>query len=130
MPNDVARAEFWKSFLLSRCHYPAPDRLETHLAAAVPHDFCPCGCNSFSTTISSDTSVPPLTLPGRYSSLFEAGFRLSDGRLLEVLLIADEDGNLAGIDIECEWNAEPVPDEITLADEPFYVWASKDLIRP
>lgn len=60
---------------------------------------------------------------------FEADFRLNDGRQLEVLLFADANGNLGSVDVQCQGNTEPVPDELTLDDQPFTVWASKELIQ-
>ncbi len=127
MPNDAARAEFWKEFILSRCHYPAPERLRAHFSAATPHNFCECGCNSFEIVVSKGAAVP-LTAPGRSGMFFEADFRMGDGRQLEVLLFADEQGNLAGVDVQCQGNTEPVPDELCLDDEPFHVWSSEKAI--
>lgn len=59
---------------------------------------------------------------------YEADFRMGDGRQLEVLLFADEQGYLAGADIQCEGNTEPVPQELRLDREPFYVWAAEGAI--
>jgi hypothetical protein len=89
VPNDAARAECWKEFILTRCQYPALERLRAHLSAAAPHTFCECGCNSFEMTVPHD-AAPPLVVPGRSGMFFEADFRMDDGRQLEVLLFADE----------------------------------------
>ncbi len=59
---------------------------------------------------------------------FEADFHMEDGRQLEVLLFADERGNLAGVDVQCQGNTEQVPDELLLGHDPFLVWASKNAI--
>jgi len=129
MPNDAYRAEFWKQFILERCHYPAPDRLKAQLSAATVTSFCQCGCNSFEVAVDEGKPAPPVTAPGSFGLCFEADFHLADGRQLEVLLFADEKGNLAGVDVQCQGNTEPVPEEMALDQEPFYVWASEKLIR-
>lgn len=128
MPNDAARAEFWKEFILARCHYPAPERLRAHLAVATPHNFCDCGCNSFETTVPMDAALP-LVGPGS-GMFFEADFRMDDDRQIEVLLFADEQGYLSGIDVQCQGNTDAVPDDLRLDLEPFHVWAAEGAILP
>ena len=132
MANDAERAEFWKGFILSKCQYPASERLRAQFEAAALHDFCPCGCNSFQTTVPSRDDLPGLVPPngsGVSGLVFEADFRMSDGRQLEVLLFAGEDGNLTGVDVQCQGNTDPVPDVVRVDEEPFNVWMNQKLFR-
>lgn len=114
MNNGPERAEFWKTFVLNRCQYPAVDRLRGQLEQAEFFDFCPCGCNSFQ--VKPSEGAPPLVRPvddevGR-SAIFTADFSLPEGRTLEVILLADPAGNLDYIEIDCCQNSAPVPDVI------------------
>ena len=59
---------------------------------------------------------------------FEAEFRLEDGRQIELLVFCDEIGNLAGVDVQCEGNSEPVPPSPEYADRPFRVYASDRIL--
>jgi hypothetical protein len=127
MSNGPARAEFWKEFLVSRCGYPAPERLRRQLAGAEFSDFCDCGCNSFAVKVAA--GVQPLVLPGGgYGSVYTADFKLSDDRTLEFILFADETGNLVYIEVDCCANSYRVPDVIEAADEPFHTWAADGLL--
>jgi hypothetical protein len=118
MLNGPARAEFWKDFLVSRCGYPAPERLRAQLSEAEFSEFCDCGCNSFA--VKAAAGVQPLVRPGGgYGSIYEADFKLSDGRTLEVILFSDETGNLVYVEIDCCANSYPIPDVIDAPDEPF-----------
>jgi hypothetical protein len=128
MANGPARAEFWKEFVTSRCNYPAPDRLHAQLAEAEFSEFCDCGCNSFA--VKSSPGAPPL-LPsgGGYGAIYTADFKLADERTLELILFADDDGNLAYIEIDCCANSYPVPDVIEADVEPFHTWATERLLH-
>ena len=97
VPNGPERAEMWGSFIMSRCDYPALDRLRAQLAVAEFHSFCACGCNSFEVRIPLGSTVPPLTQPGGGGMFFEADFDLVSGDRLEVLLFVDGFGNLNSI---------------------------------
>ena len=127
--NDAARAEFWKEFILSSCLYPAPERLGQQLARAAFGNFCACGCNGFGTSFEETTGLPPLTAAGKSGLFFEADFELEDGRQLEVMLFSDEEGNLAGVDVDCQGNTEPVPDDVRIAGAPVRVYASDSVLR-
>jgi hypothetical protein len=128
MANGPDRAEFWKAFVLERSGYPAPERLRAQLARAEFSDFCDCGCNSF--TVKATPGAEPLGPPGKgYGSIYEADFRLSDGRTLELILFGDEAGNLAAIDVSCCANSYPVPDIIDTEETPFATQASRSLLK-
>ena len=130
MANDSARAEFWKEFVASRCKYPAADRLHAQLAKAEFCDFCECGCNSFAVKASEDA---PLLVPSRGSAgsraIYTADFKMADERTLEIILFADETGNLDYIEVDCCANSYPVPDVIEADAQPFHTWASERLLR-
>ena len=127
MPNGPVRAEFWKEFVTSRCKYPAADRLRAQLAAAEFFDFCECGCNSFAVKATRD--APPLVLPGGgVGAIYTADFRMADSRTLEIILLTDETGNLAYVEIDCCANAYPVPDVVEVEGEPFRTWAADELL--
>ena len=111
VPNGPERAEFWRSFILAHCAYPAPDRLRAQLAATEFHSFCNCGCNSFAVRVPPSADVLPLTSPGDSGGMFfEADFDLAPNGSLEVLLFADGGGDLSFIEIDLNGNTEPVPD--------------------
>lgn len=113
MANDLTRAEFWRSFILDNCQYPAPNRLRAQLDAARFEEFCDCGCNSFAVRLPQDSGLPGLVPPRPHGGLiFETDFTLATGQSLEVLLFADSEGRLNYVEIDCNANTEPVPDEI------------------
>jgi hypothetical protein len=114
MANDLARAEFWRAFILERSGYPAPVRLEAQFDDAVFSDFCPCGCNSFSVSRPADSTAPSLVSPSDRTErfVFEADFPFLAGGSLEILLFAGADGRLCYVEIDYNANSEPVPDEI------------------
>lgn len=126
MPNDPARAEFWKEFILTRSGYPSPDRLRAQLSVAEFSEFCDCGCNSFA--VKSSSGATPLVSPGRYGPIYEADFLLNDEKSLELILFADEHGNLVYVEVDCCSNSCPVPDLIEAQGSPFRTRASKGLL--
>ena len=128
MANGPARAEFWKEFVTSRCNYPAADRLRAQLAAAEFSDFCECGCNSFA--VKASGGAPPLVPSGGgYGAIYTADFKLPDARTLEIILFADDGGDLAYIEVDCCANSYPVPDVVEAEDEPFHTWAEEGLLH-
>jgi hypothetical protein len=129
MANTPERAEFWKEFICTRCHYPAPGRLRTQFACATLDEFCPCGCNSFAVRIPAGASIAPIAHESEFSHMvFEAVFSLlEEGKTLEIILIADKDGNLCYVEVDHCANSFPVP-EVIEVKEPFHVFISKTLI--
>ena len=131
MENNPDRAAFWADFILTRCEYPAPTLLRGQLADATFAEFCSCGCNSFG--VQNSEGARPLTPPlnevrfGRHGAIFEAEFRLVDGKTIEIVLFTNDEGNLDYIEVDCDANSEPVPQEIVALDRPFHVRASDSL---
>ena len=128
MANDLAKAEWWRDFILARCPYPAIGRLIDQFARATPCDFCPCGCNSFGLSHHADSLPEPIAERGGYGAVFESDFLLSDGKTLEIILFADNSGCLTFVEIDCCGNSFPVPDIIEVDEPPFHVHSSKKLL--
>jgi hypothetical protein len=125
MPNTPQRAEFWKEFICSKCQFPNPEKLRAQFAVAQLSEFCDCGCNSFKAHVPADSGVAPIASGGKYGSVFEAEFELAEkNKTLEVILFADEAGNLAYVEIDCCANSFPVP-EIIEVGAPYLVHANK-----
>ena len=126
MPNGPARADFWKEFVVSRCGYPAPKLLRDQLSEAEFSEFCDCGCNSFAVKVGLEVA-PLAKRGGGYGAVYTADFKLADERTLEIILFANDEGNLAYIEVDCCANSYPVPEVIEAADEPFHTWAANGL---
>lgn len=128
MTNTLQRAEWWKEFICTKCHFPAPEKLRAQFLVAELSEFCECGCNSFKVQVLGGSKVAPIAKHGGYGTVFEANFQLAEeGRTLEVILFAGEDGNLAYVEIDCCGNSYPVPDVISVIEPPFHVHASAAL---
>jgi hypothetical protein len=131
MANTPERAEFWKEFILTRCQFPRPERLRAQFAAATLSDFCSCGCNSFRVDVPASAGVDPIAQPSlRTGTTFEANFWVDEqhGTTLDVILFADESGNLSYVEIDYCVNSFPVPDEIAVTGQPYAVRTSPTLI--
>ena len=135
MENGPNRAAFWVNFIKERGEYPAPAVLQGQLAHAIFEEFCLCGCNSFGVRVQTSEGLQPLVppkdevLPGRHGAIFEADFRLVDGKTIEIIIFADDEGNLDYVEVDCNANSEPVPQEIIALDRPFHIRASASLIK-
>lgn len=128
MANTPQRAEWWIDFICTKCRFPAPEKLRAQFSAAELSEFCDCGCNSFKVRLRPGADVPPIAQPGGYGKVFEADFRFAaDEKTLEVILLADENGNLAYVEIDCCANCFPIPDVVAVAEPPFHVHASQTL---
>lgn len=135
MENGPNRAAFWVNFITERCEYPAPVLLEEQLMYATFEEFCPCGCNSFGVRVQNRDRLRPLTLPrnkvltGGHYAIFEADFRLEDGKTIEIIIFADDEGILDYVEVDCNANSEAVPQEVIVPDRPFHIRASDCLIK-
>lgn len=128
MTNTAERAEFWKEFILTKCDFPAPEKLRSQFAHAELSKFCECGCNSFKVSVHADATVPVLATPGPYSAVFEANFHLAEeGKTLEIILFTGEDGNLAYVEIDCCANSYPIPETVIAQEPPYHVYTSRAL---
>lgn len=134
MENGPARAEFWKGFILDRCQYPSPDLLRDQLDHAEFTEFCECGCNSFSVRV-DPVKVRPLLPPKPeprskgHAAIYEAEFKLADGKTLEIIIFANDHGHLVGVDVDCCGNSYPVPDNVAVDEPPIHTRAAKSLFR-
>ncbi len=129
--NTQARAEFWKDFICTRCNFPEPTALRAQFAHAELFDFCECGCSSFRVRVSPTASVAPLAETGGRGVIFEADFRFKHDRekTLEILLFADELGNLSYVEVDCCANSYPIPDSVEVEEPPFNVVLSRMATR-
>jgi hypothetical protein len=128
MTNSLEQAKFWQDFILSKCQFPSPAKLRSQFESAEFSEFCDCGCNSFKVDVEKEENVEPIAARGRYGTVFEANFQLlNDDKTLEIVLLADEDGYLAYVEIDCCANSFPVPDEIEVKEPPYHVYASGTL---
>jgi hypothetical protein len=129
--NGPDRAAFWADFILTRCEYPAPALLREQLARATFAEFCPCGCNSFGVQNSEGARplMPPRdeVLSGRHGAIFEVEFRLANSNSIEIILFANDEGNLDYIEVDCNANSEPVPQEIVALGRPLHGHTSDSL---
>ena len=130
MNNTPERAEFWKEFICTKCQFPVPDRLRSQFANAKLSEFCDCGCNSFKVSVNANSSVEAISVGGGYGSVFNVFFRTMDDEhaSLEIILFADEHGNLAYVEIDYCVNGYPVPCDILVVEPPYHVSASKSLL--
>ena len=111
--------------LLGAGGYPAPSRLEAQFNASNITRLCNCGCNSFDVEVQSSERLRPLALPKRQGGMiFETDLSLDDGRQIELLVFCNKDGNLSGIDIDCNGNSEPVPTRLAVSGVPIPVFSS------
>ena|ERR1017187_9136938 len=95
MANSHIKAEKWIEVLLNQ---ELPKSLvKEHFAAASVCKPCECGCNSFSLTIPTHVSLPPLQ---NGNGLFcEIAFKTNFEYELDILLFTDERGYLSGVDV-------------------------------
>lgn len=129
MANDLAKADYWRDFILSRCRYPDIDKLRAQFANAILVDFCQCGCNGFAVVHPADSLPQPIATPGGGGAVFEVDFYLSDGKTLELIFV-DDTGRLNFVEVDCCGNSIPVPDIIEVDAEPFHIHMSKALLTP
>jgi hypothetical protein len=125
---DSERLEFWLDFIVRNSGFPAPDRLAAQFEAASFSEFCDCGCNSFEVTVSRANEIDPIAKPSDHlGAVFSSSFFLEpSGKSLELILFANEAGNLSYVEIDCNANSEPVPDSIQVG-KPYHVHASPGL---
>lgn len=129
MNNTPVRAEFWKEFICTKCQFPAPERLRAQFENSDLSEFCECGCNSFKVSIRDSAKVAPIARGAGYRQVFEADFKFAEeDKSLEVILLADGNGNLAYVEIDCCGNSYPIPENVNLLEPPYHVSVSETLI--
>ena len=133
MKNGPELAAFWEDFILAKSGYPAPDRPRQQFEAAEFTDLCDgAGISSGLNGAAVCAVRPRLPANSRSSdghwSIYEADFRLSDDKTLEIIIFADQNGNLAYVEVDCCANSYPVPDRIEVEDAPFHTRSADGLL--
>ncbi len=124
------RIDFWKEFICNECEFPCQQNLRRVFENAEFYEFCECGCNSFSVRFKNIECIEPIATKGSNGAVFEANFYLEEeGKTLEIILLADEDGYLNYVEIDCCANAYPVPEIIKVRGRPFHIYTSDSLLR-
>ena len=121
--NSGETARRWTEFLASRKEIPRGERLLQHFNAGTITRICDCGCNSYDIKVPRDAEIAPLLPPrGRGGCVFSMAFNLSNRPgSVELDVFVDAEGYLAGVDVSCNANSEPVPDEALLVEPPYHV---------
>lgn len=122
--NDAATARRWTEFLSRRPEIAGREKLLQHFAAGEITRLCDCGCSSYDLKVPADSGLPTLMPPnGRGGCAFSMAFNLRDRRgTVEFDVFVDGNGYLAGIDVACNANSAPVPDNPQLVEPPFHVY--------
>jgi hypothetical protein len=121
--NDVATARHWTEFLAGRPEIVGHEHLLRHFLAGKITRLCDCGCSSYDLKVPGDSGLTPL-LPGdgRSGCAFSMAFHLLDhAGTVEFDVFLDAAGFLAGIDVACNANSAPLPDNPRLIEPPFLV---------
>ncbi len=127
MPNGPEQAAYWRDFVIARCAYPNVARLAEQFDGAELAEFCTCGCNSFGVQVQPGTA--PLARKAKHGGVvFTADFSIAEAGQLEIMLSVNAAGNLDYVDVMCNANSRPVPDDVVASPQPFHVSASKNLI--
>jgi hypothetical protein len=128
MRNTAEIASKWVDFLANRPEFPAGSRFLAAFKAGRISRLCDCGCNSFDVDVPSDSSVEPLTKPGRYGAVFEIDFRTTEeNATLEFVVFVGANGHLAGVNVDYCANTFPVPEAPCLIEPPYHVRSSESL---
>jgi hypothetical protein len=128
MTNDLERGKFWVDFIRQRCPFPSSEKLAAQFRAATLPEFCQCGCNSFKVTVPAEASIAPIAKPGGSGAVFESSFHLpGSNKTLEIILFANEQGNLSYVEVDYCGNSSPVPEVIQISEPPYHVYSSSAL---
>jgi len=122
--NDAAVARHWTEFLASRKEIADSKRLLQHFYAGTITRLCDCGCSSYDIKVSRDSGLQPLlTAKGhRGGCVLSMAFALRDrAGSVEFDVFLDAEGYLAGVDVACNSNSEPVPSNPLLVEPPYHV---------
>jgi hypothetical protein len=122
--NDAATARHWTEFLAGRKEITGSERLLQHFNVGTITRICDCGCSSYDIKVPKDLGLQPL-LPakGRGGCVFSMAFNLSDrAGSVEFDVFLDAEGYLAGVDVACNANSEPVPSNPQIVEPPYHVY--------
>lgn len=127
--NDAATARHWTEFLASRKEMAGSERLLQHFQAGTITRLCDCGCSSCDIKVSKDSGVQPL-LPAkghRGGCALSMALTLRDrAGSAEFDVFLDAEGYLAGVDVACNSNSEPVPSNPQLVEPSYHVHGPLD----
>ena len=100
------------------------ERLLKQFNAGTISRICDCGCNSYDIQVPKDSGLEPLLPPkGGGGCALSMAFNLRNRPgSIEFDVFVDAEGYLAGIDVSCSANSEPVPEEPQLAEPPYHVY--------
>jgi hypothetical protein len=121
--NSLEKARRWTEFPAARKEIPSGELLLQHFNVGTISRICDCGCNSYDIQVPVDFGVERLLPPGKHSGCVGSmAFNLSDQPgSIEIDVFADAEGYLAGVDVACNANSEPVPEKPQLAEPPYHV---------
>jgi hypothetical protein len=121
--NSAEAASRWTSFLASHPEVPHGGLILQHFRAGTITRLCDCGCNSYELAVRSDAGLAPLANPGgRGGCVLSVAFRMRNGfGTIEFDIFADANGYLAGVDVSCNSNSDPVSEDLELEDQPYHV---------
>ncbi len=121
--NSPELASQWTEFVAARKEFPRSEELLEHFNAGTFTRICDCGCNSYDLKVEKHDGLKPL-MPARQRSgcVLSVAFYFADRPgSLEIDIFVDADGYLAGVDVACNANSEPVPEKPQLAEPPYHV---------
>jgi hypothetical protein len=125
--NSIELARHWTEFLAARKEFPRSEALLEHFNAGTITRICDCGCNSYDLKVRKDSGLKPL-LPAHQNgggcALSMAFYFANRSGSLEFDVFVDADGYLGGVDVSCNANSEPVPEEPKFVEPPFHVYGA------
>jgi hypothetical protein len=129
--NSPELARTWTEFLAARSDFPKGRELLEHFNAGTITRICDCGCNSYDVKVPKQEGLSPLMLSrGKSGNVFSLAFHFSDRPgSLEIDVFVDANGYLAGLDVSCNANSEPVPLEPRIVEPPFHIYGPLGKIR-
>jgi hypothetical protein len=124
--NTPELARQWTEFLAARKEFPRSEQLLEHFNVGTITRICDCGCNSYDLKVSRDCGLKPLMPASQRGGcvLSMAFYFCNRPGSFEIDIFVDGDGYLAGIDVSCNANSEPVPIKPELVEPPFHVYGA------
>ena len=124
--NSLELPRQWTEFLSARNEFPRREEILAHFNAGTISRICDCGCNSYDLKITEHSGLKPLMPESRRGGcVLSMAFYFSNRPgSLEIDLFVDAAGYLAGVDVSCNANSEPVPVNPELVEPPFHVYGA------
>lgn len=104
-----------------------------HFNAGTITRICDCGCNSYDLKVPKGSGLKPLmpALQRGGGCVLSMAFHFANRPgTLEFDVFVDADGYLGGVDVSCNANSEPVPNEPQVVEPPFHVYGALAKISP